>query len=149
MGVAEVLCGGNDDDSKGGGALEDSGWVVLSAGDGVGVEDGREDGGGAGEEDGGRGEGDGEGVGATLLVAMRAGVVSGNSITMEVLDGSRVVVVVTKGSELAGWLTVTIVCCSCEDMEMVIWASEWGQSARRRKSWAREGSSNDRAIFDL
>lgn len=133
MGIAEVVCDGSDDEGKGGETLEDSGCVVLSVGPREGDGAREEDGGGEGEEDRGAGEGEGEGegdgVGATVLVAMRDGEgVSGISITIEVLEGSRFVIIDDD--------RLTIVGCTCEDIEMeagvVVWASVMGQSARRR-----------------
>jgi len=133
--MAEVVCDGSDDEGKGGEALEDSGCVVLSVGAREGDGAREEDGGGEGEEDKGAGEGEGEGegddgVGATVLVAMRdSEEVSGISIITEVLEGSRLVIMDDD--------RLTIVGCTCEDIEMeagvVVWASVMGQSARRRR----------------
>ena len=130
--MAEVVCDGSDDEGKGGEALEDSGCVVLSVGAREGDGAREEDGGGEGEEDRGEGEGEGEGdgVGATVLVGMRdSEVVSGISITIEVLEGSRLVIIDDD--------RLTIVGCTCEDIEMeagmVVWASVMGQSTRRRR----------------
>lgn len=132
--MAEVVCDGSDDEGKGGDTLEDSGCVVLSVGPREGDGAREEDGGGEGEEDRGAGEGEregeGDGFGATVLVAMRDGEgVSGISITIEVLEGSRLVIIDDD--------RLTIVGCTCEDIEMeagvVVWASVMGQSARRRR----------------